>query len=369
MMDNNAIIKIADVLTAEDFYKGTHQKIFESMMELYAKNEPIDILSLSARLKEKNELEGIGGVSYLTSLVNSVPTAAHIVHYGKIVKKKSTLRNLISASYEIQNLSYQETEDVEEILDKAEKRIFSISQKSIGHQFSPVKDVLPEVISRLEKLQKGDTSLRGLPTGFEGLNSYLGGLQKSDFIILAARPSLGKTALALDIARHAAIREGIPVGIFSLEMSREQLTERLIAAESRVDLWRLRTGRLQNEKEDRESIENASVKLARAPLFIDDSAMPSVVEMRAISRRLQAERGLGLLIIDYIQMILPRSSYESSVQQMTEISRLLKAMAKELNIPLLAISQLSRAPEHRTPDQRRPRLSDLRESGALEQDA
>ncbi len=369
MLDKDAIIKVADILAAEDFYKGAHQKIFEAMTDLYARREPIDLLSLSSHLKEKNEIDEIGGIAYLTTLVNSVPTAAHIVHYAKIVRKKSVLRNLISASYEIQNLSYQETGDVEELLDEVERKIFKISQKSVGQQFLPIKEALPSVLERIEKLQRGDKSLRGVPTGFAALDTYLGGLQKSDFVVLAARPSLGKTSLALDIARHAALEEKIPVGVFSLEMSSEQLIERFIAAEARIDLWRLRTGKLENKEKNFSEIRGALDRLAESPLFLDDSALPNVMQIRTAARRLQAEHGLGLLIVDYIQMILPRSSYENMVQQMTEISRSLKALAKELNVPLLAISQLSRAVEHRSPGDRIPRLADLRESGAIEQDA
>ncbi len=368
IIDNNAIVKVADILFTEDFYLPKHQKIYEAILDLYKKNEPIDVLSLSNRLEEKNELKEIGGVSFLTSLVNKTPTSAHVVHYAKIVHQKKILRDLISASYQIQELGWQEEEDVNTLLDKAEQIIFNISQKSITYEFIPLKEELVKAFERIDQLHKGGGKLRGLSTGFVELDQYLAGLQKSDLIVLGARPSLGKTALALDIARHVALKERVPVGIFSLEMSRDQIVDRLIAAESSVDLWRIRTGRLSTEGEinDFTLIQDALARLAEAPIYIDDAPSPTVMQMRTVARRLQAEAGLGLIVVDYLQLITPSSQKESTVQQYSEISRSLKALARELNVPVLTVSQLSRAVEQRSPPI--PRLSDLRETGAIEQD-
>ncbi len=369
MLDKEAIIKVADFLQPRDFYKENHQQIYESMIELFKKGEPIDLLSVSNRLKEKEKLEEIGGNSYLTELINFVPTAAHILNYAKIVQKKRILRDLIAASYEIGLMGYKETEDVDALLDQAEKRIFSIAQKGLNQNFVPVKATLEEAFTRIDELSKHKGILRGVLTGFIDLDNILAGLQKSDLIILASRPSFGKSSLSLDIARHVAIHEKLPVGIFSLEMSKDQIVDRLIAAEANVDLWRLRTGRLSNEGPNNDffRIQHALGTLSEAPIFIDDTAGSNILQMRAMSRRLQAEHGLGLIIIDYLQLIEARNTDISMVQQMTEVSRSLKSLARELNVPVLALSQLSRAVEQRTPQI--PRLADLRESGSLEQDS
>lgn len=369
MLDKDAIIKVADILKPEDFYKGIHTNIYQGMLELYDKNEPIDLLSLSNRLAEKKQLKEIGGNTYLTSLVNLVPTAAHIIHYAKIVKHKRILRNLIEAAGQIDQMSYQEPEDVDNLVDEAEQKIFSISQQSVSQKFSLVKDSLEEAFERIDKLHRGGDVTRGLPTGFPDLDNYLSGMQKSDLIILASRPSLGKTTLALDLARQTATKQKIPVGIFSIEMSKEQLVDRLICSQAEVDLWRMRTGRLSGEgpENDFNRIQQAMDELSVAPIFIDDSPSPTIMQMRTVARRLQAEHNLGLIVIDYLQMIQPRSSYDSPVQQVTEISRGLKSLARELNLPVLALSQLSRAVENRSPSI--PKLSDLRESGSLEQDS
>ena len=368
MLDKEAIVKVADFLQPRDFYRETHQKIYQAMLELFEKGEPIDFLSVSTRLREKNQLEEIGGNSYLTELVNSVPTASHVLSYAKIIQKKRILRDLIEASYEIGQMGFNESEDVEEILDRAEKKIFSIAQKSLTQQFTPVKAGLEEAFERIDKLSKHQGGLRGVPTGFRDLDNLLAGLQKSDLIILASRPSLGKSALALDIARNIAVREKIPVGIFSLEMSMDQIIDRLIASISGIDLWRLRTGRLSTQGEDNDfaRIQHALGILSESPIFIDDAASSNILQMRAMARRLQAEHGLGLIIVDYLQLIEPRNPTLSPVQQMTEISRSLKGLARELNVPVLALSQLSRAVEQRSPQI--PRLSDLRESGCLSGD-
>ena len=298
-----------------------------------------------------------------------VPTASHIYDYAKIVQKKRILRDLIAASHEIGLLGYDETEDVDVLLDKAEKIIFQIAQRGLKQEFLPLKEGLKEAWERIDQLSKKEGAPRGVPTGFPDLDNLLSGLQKSDLIILASRPGMGKSSLALNIAANAAVFYKIPVGIFSLEMSNDQIIDRLIAAQAGIDLWRLRTGRLSSEGEDNdfERMQRALGILSEAPIFIDDSATINILEMRAMARRLQAKEGLGLLIIDYLQLIQPRNPTESIVRQITEISRSLKALARELDIPVLAISQLSRAVEKRTPPI--PRLADLRESGSLEQDA
>ncbi|PJB08921.1 replicative DNA helicase, partial [bacterium (Candidatus Gribaldobacteria) CG_4_9_14_3_um_filter_33_9] len=365
----SAIFKVADFLTPRDFYKETHQNIFQAMIELFERKEPIDFLSISNRLKEKNQLEEIGGVGYLTSCVNMVPTATHVLTYAKIVQQKRILRNLIEASQEIGIMGYNEEENVDILLDKAEKKIFSIAQRSLTQNFTPIRETLEDTFKRIDELSKHKGSLRGISTGFRGLDNILAGLQKSDLIILASRPSLGKSALATDIARSVACNYKIPVGIFSLEMSKDQIIDRLLAAEADIDLWKLRTGRLSDKGEDNdfERIQKALNILAEAPIFIDDAASSNILQMRAMARRLQADKGLGLLIVDYLQLMESTNQNQSMVQQVTEISRALKGLAKELHIPVLAISQLSRAVEQRTPSI--PRLVDLRESGGIEQDA
>lgn len=369
MIDRNAIIKVADFLQSRDFYKRSHQIIYEAMLELFDRNEAIDFLSLSSRLVEKGNLEEIGGKTYLAELVNSVPNALHVLDYAKIVQKKRILRDLIQSSYEIGQMGFNEEEDVDTLLDRAESKIFSIAQRSLAQQFVPIKNELEQAFERIDRLSKHRGILRGVPTGFSDLDNILSGLQKSDLIILAARPSIGKSGLAMDIARHIGVQEKLPVGIFSLEMSKDQVIDRFIASQANVDLWRLRTGHLSGEGSDNDfvRIQHALGVLSEAPIFVDDTAGANIMQMRAMARRLQVQSGLALLIVDYLQLMEPRMSNIPMVQQMTEISRSLKGLAKELNVPVLAISQLSRAVEQRTPSI--PRLSDLRESGALEQDA
>jgi len=368
-IDKNAITKVADFLTPRDFYKASHQEIYQTCQELFEKGEPIDLLSVSNRLKDKGKLEDAGGSGYLTELVNSVPTASHVATYAKIVQRKRILRDLIDASHEIGVLGYNETEDTDILLDQAEKRIFSIAQKSLSQNFTLVKNTLEEAFERIDKLSKHEGGFRGLPTGFSDLDNMLAGLQKSDLIILASRPSMGKSALSLNMALSIAAAEKVPVGIFSLEMSKDQVVDRLISSISGVDLWRLRTGRLSAEGDDNDfsRIQNAMGILAEIPIYIDDAALTNILQMRAMARRLQAEKGLGLLIVDYLQLMDPRNPMDPVVRQISEISRSLKGLARELNIPVLALSQLSRAVEQRTPQI--PRLADLRESGSLEQDA
>jgi len=369
LIDKDAIIKIADIITAGNFYRKSHEIIFQAILDLYSKSEPIDLLTVSSRLKEKKQFKEIGGMSYLTTLMNFVPTASNVIHYAKIVSQKRVLRDLISASNEISSLAWEENKNIDEILDEAEKRIFSVSQTSLIQEFQHIKPHLAEAFERFDRLHKGDDTWRGIPTGFIDLDKQLAGLQKADLIILAARPSLGKTSLALDIARHAAINEKVPVGVFSLEMSKQQLVERLIAAEANVDLWRLRTGQLSDEGEDNDfgKIGKALDRLSMAPIFIDDAASPNALQIRTMARRLQSKKGLGLLIIDYLQLMQGTGRIENRTQEVSKISRSLKNLARELNIPVVAVSQLSRAPEART-DQV-PKLSDLRESGSIEQDA
>lgn len=365
MIDKDAIIKIADFLTPEDFYQESHRAIYETIFELFAKNEPVDVLSVKTKLKEKKVLKDVGSVDYLTDLINAVPTAAHIVHYANIVKEKKTRRDLIHASSEINEKAFEQTADLETLLDDVEQRIFNISQRSRPQKFTALKEELPGAYERLEKLHGGKGTLRGVATHFNGIDNILSGLQRSELVILGARPSLGKTTFALDIARNVAL-DGKPVGICSLEMSREQVIDRFIAAQAQVPLWRLRTGRLNDEVEFK-MIQQAFDELAKAPIFIDDSPSPNIMQIRSMARRLQIEHGLELLIIDYLQLIQPRTNFESMVQQVTEISRGLKSLARELNVPVLAISQLSREVDKR--EVKIPRLSDLRESGSLEQDA
>lgn len=370
LLDKESINRIVDFLRPEDFYQRSHQIIFENMIRLLEKREPIDILSLANQLSEQGQLENSGGAGYLTSLVNAVPTSSHIVHYAKIVERKKILRDLIDSAHHIISLGYQEEEDIENILDQAEQRLFSISQKSTQPSFAPIGgSLIKEAFERLDRLHKGDGQLRGHATGFYDLDFYLAGLQKSDLVVLAARPSIGKTSLALDIAKHVAQHEKVPVGIFSIEMAKEQIVDRLIASEAGINFWKLRTGRLSSEDghNDFEKIALALDRLAQAPIYIDDTPSPNILQMRSMARRLQAEHDLGLLVVDYLQLIRPTRATDSEVQQITEISRNLKALAKELNIPILAISQLSRNSEMRT-DQR-PKLSDLRSSGSIEQDA
>ncbi len=366
MLDSAAAYIIEDLLTQDDFYSEKHRIIYRAMLDLYEKKEPIDILSVSSRLKEKKQLENIGGRSYLTETINTVPNASNAKHYAEIVHKKRILRDLIESSNQISHLGYNEERDVDELLDEAEKKIFGITKNSLKQRFTDVKSALEDAWERIDRLHKSKGELRGIPTGFSELDSQLAGLQKSDLIILAARPSMGKTAFALDIARNVAVKQNIPVGIFSLEMSSQSLVDRLLVSEARVDSWKLRTGRLSSDEEF-SRISNALGKLSKAPIFIDDESSNNIMQMRSMARRLQSEHGLGLIIVDYLQLMAPRHKTDNIVQQMTEISRSLKGLAKELDVPVLALSQLSRALESRP--NKRPKLHDLRDSGSIEQDA
>lgn len=366
MVEKDAITKIADTVRVGDFYVNAHNIIYEAMLGLYEHNDPIDVLSISTALDEQKKMRDVGGASYVASLVRGVTGASNVTYYAKIIQKKAILRRLIAAASTINELGYNESEEIEKILDDAEQAIFSVSQNSLKQEFTPIKKILGEAFDRLDELHKNKGGLRGVPTGFIDVDGILSGFQKSDLIILAARPSVGKTSLALDIARQVGTVAKIPVGIFSLEMSADQLVDRMIAAEAGLDLWRLRTGNLKDS--DFTRINQTMGKLSEAPIFIDDTSSANIMEMRTMARRLQAEHHLGLIIIDYLQLMEGRGhNSDNRVQEISEISRGLKTLAKELNIPILALSQLSRAVESR-PDQR-PRLSDLRDSGSIEQDA
>src|SRR3990172_12612709 len=365
MLRPGAINELADILTPDSFYSEKHRIIFKTLLELGGKKEPFALLSLGARLKEKKTLDSVGGNAYITELVKMVPSSTNAKHYAEIVQKKYTLRSLIEAADHISELSFNEgDEHIDDIMDQAEKKVFSITSNPKGHKFTPIQDTLDEVWERLSTLQ--DTKgLRGISTGFKDLDNLLSGFQKSDLIILAARPSMGKTTLALDIATKLAINHNIPVGVFSLEMSTQQLADRMLAAESKVNAWNLRTGNLKADQ-DFSKIRDSLDRLAKAPIFIDDQPSNSIMRMRSVARRLKAEHGLGLIIVDYLQLMSTSKNYDSMVNQVTEISRSLKSLARELEIPVLALSQLSRAIESRGG---KPRLSDLRDSGSIEQDA
>ncbi|OGY98604.1 MAG: replicative DNA helicase [Candidatus Liptonbacteria bacterium RIFCSPHIGHO2_01_FULL_57_28] len=366
LIDPNAMVKVLDILAPEDFYNPVHGKVYATILALYEKRQPVDVMSVTTALKEKDELKSVGGSAYLADLTNRVTTASHVEHYAQLVKDKKTLRELIKTSAEVTEEAFSNAEDVEALLDGIEQKILNISQKSTKHSFTHIKDELKGAYERMEHLNAGGGALRGVPTGFPKLDTILSGLQKSDLIILGARPSIGKTTFALDIARNVALRFKQPVGLFSIEMAREQVVDRIIAAEAGVSLWKLRTGRV-NEDVDFQMIQGALDRLTGAELFIDDTPSQNILQMRSMARRLQIEHGLGLIVVDYLQLITPRSTKSDNVvQQVTEISRGLKTLARELHVPVLALSQLSREVDKL---ERTPKLSDLRESGSIEQDA
>jgi replicative DNA helicase len=368
MMRTDMMHDVVDIVNERAFYSDRHRLIWLAMLELHSKANPIDLLSLSSRLKEKNALEQVGGMSYLTEIVHGVPSSSNAKYYAEIIHKKQIMRELISASEQISELGWNEAGDLEELLDQAERKIFEVTNSTGSHKFVELKDTLVEAWERLDHLSKTKDVLRGIPSGFKDLDLKLAGFQKSDLIILAARPSMGKTSLALDIARKAAINHGVAVGIFSLEMSSQQLVDRMLAAESQVDSWKLRTGNNLSIDHDFKAIRDAMDRLSRAPIFIDDQPGNNILKMRAVARRLKSEKKLGLIVVDYLQLMVPTQSRNSDnlVQQVTEISRSLKHLARELDIPVIALSQLSRAVESRGG---KPRLSDLRDSGSIEQDA
>ena len=372
LLENEAISKVLETLLPDDFYRESHRKIFNSMIELFEKNEPIDLITLTNQLKSKGHLDGVGGSAYLSSLVDSIPTAANITYYARIVKEKSVLRRLITTATEIVTRGYGDEDDVWDLLDEAEKSIFQIGESQIRPSFFKMKSILKESFKTIEKLYESKEIVTGVPSGFNDIDKLTSGFQASDLIIIAGRPSMGKTAFCLNIAQHVAVQKNIPVAFFSLEMSKEQLVMRMLCSEAQVDAHRVRGGFLGET--DWPKLTRAAGTLSEAPIFIDDTAALSVLEMRAKSRRIMAEHKLGLVIVDYLQLMRGRglstrgrAASESREQEISEISRSLKALAKELKIPVIALSQLNRRVEERT--NKRPQLADLRESGAIEQDA
>ena len=357
----------SDVLSPDAFYAEKHRIIYRAMLALYTKNEPIDIESVRAKLSDSNELEGVGGIAYLAELAGDVPAASNARHYAGQVQKKFMLRSLIDAGEFVAELGYDEASEIDETLDKAEKRIYQVTSSPTLSRFTSLGESLKGAWERLEHLHEHKDEMRGIRTGFKDLDNMLAGLQKSDLIILAARPSVGKTSLALDIARQTAVQHGTVVGFFSLEMAAQQLIDRMVAAEAKVNSWSLRTGRI-HEQDEWDRIREAYDKLGAAPIYISDEPGNHILKMRATARRLKKEHGLGLIVVDYLQLMVPTGARasDSMVQQVTEISRSLKNLAREMDVPVLALSQLSRAVEQRGG---KPRLSDLRDSGSIEQDA
>jgi len=365
LLDNEALLKALEIITPEDFYRDSHKKIFNAMIELFEKNEPIDLITLTDHLRMKDHLESIGGVSYLTSLVNFIPTAANVRHHARLIREKSLMRGLIRTATEIVSMVYEENMPADDLVDMAEKNIFAISDKRVKTSFSRLKDVIKDSFEMIESLYDRKEAITGVPSGFHDLDELTTGFQQGDLIIVGGRPSMGKTALALNIAQHVGVELGEPVAIFSLEMSKRQLALRMLCSEAMVDSNRVRKGFIR--KEDWHKLTSAAGKLAEAPIFIDDSSGISVLEMRAKARRLKMEHGLSLVIVDYLQLMKGKGNFERREQEISEISRALKGLAKELEVPVIALSQLNRGVEQR--HDKRPTLADLRESGAIEQDA
>jgi replicative DNA helicase len=367
LIDRDAVIEVADFLQPQDFYRQAHGTIYAAILDLYERREPVDIVTVSETLERGDALEQVGGSSYLTSLINLTPTAVNAVYYGRIVERKAVLRNLIGAAGKIASIGYDDSADVSEAIDRAEQELFSVSEKRVDSGFAPLKTLLHAAYDRLDYLHQHKGEISGIRTGFADLDTLTSGLQKSDLVIVAARPSVGKTSLALNFAEHAAVQEGKSVGIFSLEMSKEQLVLRLLSSVANIDSQRLRTGFL--EEMDFTRLAPAMNALAEAPMYIDDTPNISTMELRTKARRLQAEAGLDMLVVDYLQLM--QSSINSRdanrVQEVSEITRGLKALARELQVPVVALSQLSRQTEMR--ESKEPRLSDLRESGSIEQDS
>lgn len=364
LLDKDAIVAVADFLQPEHFYREAHGQIFAACVELYQDREPIDLVTVTEKLKRRKQFKQAGGAAYLAELVNRVPTAAHVEKYGRIVKDHFTKRELIRVGSDLAQMAFDEGAGTGELMDKAEQMIFGVSQRYLRQAFVPIKEVLAESFDRLDQLHKSASGLRGIATGFSDIDDALAGMQASNLIVLAARPGVGKTSLALNMAQHVAVMEKLAVGFFSLEMSREELIDRLLVSQADIDAWRLKTGKLNEE--DFTKLSDAMGELAEAPLFVDDTPAVSVLEMRTKARRLMAEYGLRLVVVDYLQLVRGRG-LENRVQEVTEISQGLKNLARELKVPVLAISQLSRAVEHRGTKQ--PQLADLRESGSIEQDA
>ncbi len=367
LLKPDAIHDVGDLIRPESFYAERHRIIFEAMLELSGRGEPIDQLTLGERLAAKGLLERAGTKSYLAELITATPSPGNFAHYADLVSRKHIMRSLIDATYTITESCYDESRDTVELLDEAEKAIYAIGNASASHKFVAVADKAIETMERIESMSKREGGIRGVPTGYPDLDNLLSGFHPSDLIILAARPSIGKTSFALDIARNAAVRHNVPVGIFSLEMSSEQIIDRMLSAESYVNSWKIRTGAV-HEESDFDKIRDALDNLSKAPIYIDDKPGNNILAMRAVARRLKRERGIGMIVVDYLQLMAPTNTKnsDSMVQQVTEISRSLKGLARELEVPVLALSQLSRAVEQRGG---KPRLSDLRDSGSIEQDA
>ncbi|MBW2035968.1 MAG: replicative DNA helicase [Deltaproteobacteria bacterium] len=365
LIDNKVLPEVLEILSREDFYRESHRKIFQAMIELFEQNEPADLVTLSNFLREKGQLESVGGASYLAELVDTVPMAANVSHYARIVQEKATLRRLIEKAASITSRCFADKGDVDDVLDFAQRSIFAISENKIKPSFYALSDILTETYASVQKAYDNKVLVTGVPTGYRGLDEKTSGLQPGELIVIAGRPSMGKTALALNIARNAAVETGIPAAIFSLEMSKEQLAFRMLSAEARIDASRMRGGFLSET--DLARIIRAAGALSDIPIYIDDSPTISALEIRAKARRMKMEKGLGLIIIDYLQLMKGRSSAERRELEISEISRSLKALAKEVDVALVALSQLNRKVEDRS--NKRPVLSDLRESGAIEQDA
>ena len=365
LLENEALSRVLEVIREGDFYRESHRKIFSAILELFEHSEPADLITLSEVLKKRAAFEEVGGIEYLNSLVNSVPTAANISYYAKIIKEKSILRKLINRATEIISQGYGDAGNVDDFLDRAEHSIFEISEDRVRPSFYPIKDIIKASFKTIEKLYEKHQLITGVPTGFTRLDELTSGLQPSELIIIAGRPSMGKTAFALNIAQHAAIEAHVPAAVFSLEMAKEQLALRMLCSEAKVDAHRLRGGFLSES--DWPKLTRAAGNLSEAPIFIDDTAALTALEMRAKSRRLRAERNLGLIIVDYLQLMRGRADSDTREQEISDISRSLKALAKELNVPVVALSQLNRRVEER--GDKHPQLADLRESGAIEQDA
>ncbi len=365
LIDPSAVHLVAEFLRADDFYAPEHQAIYSAVLSLYEKQQPIDLVTLKNQLQKEGTLKKIGGAGYLSDLINTVPTSAYVEHYGRIVKDHNVRRKLITMSSRLVEKSFDERGDIKTLLDHAESEIFAISQAQMHRDFIPLKEILGESFERIEEFMKTGAKLRGVPTGFTDLDGKLAGMQDSNLVILAARPGIGKTTLALNMALHAAIKEKAPVGFFSLEMSKEELVDRLLVGQADIDAWRLKTGKLAQEDVNR--LTQAMGELADAPIFIDDTPGASILEMRTKARKLKMEKDLRLVVVDYLQLADAGKKFESRVNEVSFISQGLKNLARELRIPVLALSQLSRAIEQR--GTKKPQLSDLRESGAIEQDA
>jgi replicative DNA helicase len=367
LIDRDAVIEVADFLRPQDFYRQAHGQIYDAVLELYGRREPVDIVTVSETLERRDALEQVGGSAYLTSLINLTPTAVNSVHYARIVERKAVLRNLIGAAGKIASIGFDDSADVSEAIDRAEQELFSVSERRVASGFIPLKALLHAAYDRLDYLHQHRGEISGIRTGFADLDTLTSGFQKSDLILIAARPSVGKTSLGLNIAEQAAVHEGKSVGVFSLEMSKEQLVLRLLSSVANIDSQRLHNGFL--EEMDFTRLAPAMNALAEAPIYIDDTPGISTMELRTKARRLQAEAGLDLVVVDYLQLMQSSLNLRESnrVQEVGEISRGLKSLARELQVPVIALSQLSRQPEMR--QEKEPRLSDLRESGSLEQDS